>query len=1196
VKKNCESVNDIINKDTFYYKNTLPSSNTSAVPPPDEEPRANADSGTNGHYFALKDMHCLSDVQPSAAHEIITVKMPNGEEIKSSFTGKLNYDNIPQHKRVHIFKTLWGSLLSIGELCDSGLIAVFTAEAVYIVDVDKDNVVLSGDRDPITKLWMIKLVPISNKEEQHAVSAASRTKTAVNCANSIVEVQQKNTKNVDQLSGPEKTEGKAALVQGQANGASAQKLDNAGDRVEFFSRTFSSAAESTLMNAVKKKWIKFPGITSNVLKRHRQRLRTHESAAGHLDQVHQNHKPHAPRSTTSITIEHAEEKPITVLTTITDEGNHMDATGRFPAISHHGHEYMLVMYGGNYIKILPMTSRNKSSYLKAHREGLAWFTDHEKPNQRNSWSKHGVKGFYLGPAMLHYRCYHVWTTHSGSTRTADTVAWHPKGYEWEQYSPLEMVSSAADMLTTAINHLATSDTTLAAHRQPLQHAAHDITRDLDALKAVFAPPLAEADDTTPRAVQRVPTTATADDPAPVQRVPAAPISPPPALVEISEQPPPALEEAVVFRSPPSRRSQRRQHKWLNRPAPAANAIIYTTPPATHDPTLSYKERRALMRAERANGSKKQKKLRKWAAAVFAHRPTYLANTAVDLDDHGRKLSMTTALAGEDGHLWLEKHGEEITRLFESETIRLIDWNALPAGKTAAYYNPQVRTKIKDGVLQRRVRGTIGGDRVDYDGDTAAHTASMQVIKIFLNAVVSDSGSKFMTADIKDFYLGTPLPNTEYMRIKLDHIPQHVIDRYAMADFAHNNAVIVAVDKGIYGLPQAGILAQDRLVKHLATHGYKQAEHTPCLFRHESNSVSFTLVVDDFGIKYKDEADADHLLAALRELYIMTEDRATKQKYVGITIDHDRDDNAIYLTMPGYVNKAMTRFGTAKRQGAKSPIIYIPPLRGPAQQMVPDVSPEAAQYVDATMKTYVQEVTGVFLFYSRAVDPTMLMAVNRISTQQSKPTKATLTAVDRLLSYAERYPNATIVIRPSDMQLCVQSDASYLSEQGARSRAGGILHFGLNQDGSVNGAIDYMSCIIPTVCSSVAEAEYAALFLAGKEATNARNILHDLGYPQKTTRIICDNACAVGIATDSVKQKRSKAIDMRYHWTRDQVRQGKFSIHWEKGATNLADYFTKAHPVHHCVNMRHIYVYTPKPATIKPTTRSRRIAHRISKIT
>jgi hypothetical protein len=790
----------------------------------------------------------------------------------------------------------------------------------------------------------------------------------------------------------------------------------------------------------------------------------------------------------------------------------------------------------------------------------------------------------------------LWTTHSGSTRTADTVAWHPKGYEWEQYSPLEMVSSAADMLTTAINHLATSDTTLAAHRQPLQHAAHDITRDLDALKAVFAPPLAEADDTTPRAVQRVPTTATADDPAPVQRVPAAPISPPPALVEISEQPPPALEEAVVFRSPPSRRSQRRQHKWLNRPAPAANAIIYTTPPATHDPTLSYKERRALMRAERANGSKKQKKLRKWAAAVFAHRPTYLANTAVDLDDHGRKLSMTTALAGEDGHLWLEKHGEEITRLFESETIRLIDWNALPAGKTAAYYNPQVRTKIKDGVLQRRVRGTIGGDRVDYDGDTAAHTASMQVIKIFLNAVVSDSGSKFMTADIKDFYLGTPLPNTEYMRIKLDHIPQHVIDRYAMADFAHNNAVIVAVDKGIYGLPQAGILAQDRLVKHLATHGYKQAEHTPCLFRHESNSVSFTLVVDDFGIKYKDEADADHLLAALRELYIMTEDRATKQKYVGITIDHDRDDNAIYLTMPGYVNKAMTRFGTAKRQGAKSPIIYIPPLRGPAQQMVPDVSPEAAQYVDATMKTYVQEVTGVFLFYSRAVDPTMLMAVNRISTQQSKPTKATLTAVDRLLSYAERYPNATIVIRPSDMQLCVQSDASYLSEQGARSRAGGILHFGLNQDGSVNGAIDYMSCIIPTVCSSVAEAEYAALFLAGKEATNARNILHDLGYPQKTTRIICDNACAVGIATDSVKQKRSKAIDMRYHWTRDQVRQGKFSIHWEKGATNLADYFTKAHPVHHCVNMRHIYVYTPKPATIKPTTRSRRIAHRISKIT
>jgi hypothetical protein len=172
---------------------------------------------------------------------------------------------------------------------------------------------------------------------------------------------------------------------------------------------------------------------------------------------------------------------------------------------------------------------------------------------------------------------------------------------------------------------------------------------------------------------------------------------------------------------------------------------------------------------------------------------------------------------------------------------------------------------------------------------------------------------------------------------------------------------------------------------------------------------------------------------------------------------------------------------------------------------------------------------------------------------------------------------------------VQSDASYHSERGARSRAGGILYFGLDPaTGSINGAIDHMSMIIPTVCASAAEAEYAALFLICREATNARNILTDLGYPQDSTEVICDNLCAVGIVNDDVKLKRSKAIDMRYHWIRDQVRQGKFTVTWEKGSTNLADFHTKAHPVHHFSTMRRTFVHTPLPEHIRECARSRRI--------
>ena len=185
-----------------------------------------------------------------------------------------------------------------------------------------------------------------------------------------------------------------------------------------------------------------------------------------------------------------------------------------------------------------------------------------------------------------------------------------------------------------------------------------------------------------------------------------------------------------------------------------------------------------------------------------------------------------------------------------------------------------------------------------------------------------------------------------------------------------------------------------------------------------------------------------------------------------------------------------------------------------QQLAPELTDDEATLVDDKTKTYVQEVTGVFLFYSRAIDPTMLTAVNKISMQSAKPTRATLQAIDRLLSYAERYPNAIIEIRPRKftMQLCAQSDASYLSEHGARSRAGAVLYFGFTEEHAINVMVEYISTVIPTVCSSVAEAEYAALSLTGRAITTIRNILEDLGYPQieDYTNIICDNSCAVEV--------------------------------------------------------------------------------------
>ena len=141
-----------------------------------------------------------------------------------------------------------------------------------------------------------------------------------------------------------------------------------------------------------------------------------------------------------------------------------------------------------------------------------------------------------------------------------------------------------------------------------------------------------------------------------------------------------------------------------------------------------------------------------------------------------------------------------------------------------------------------------------------------------------------------------------------------------------------------------------------------------------------------------------------------------------------------------------------------------------------------------------------------------------------------------------------------MILHIQSDASYLSRPEARSVAGGIFYVG-NRDQLtvINGAIHATSSIIPAVVASAAEAEYAAHFMNDQEEASLRNTITALGYPQPPTTILCDNKCPQGIATNTIKPKRTKSMDMKL---RARIRQGQSLVMWRKSADNLADFSTK----------------------------------------
>jgi hypothetical protein len=153
-------------------------------------------------------------------------------------------------------------------------------------------------------------------------------------------------------------------------------------------------------------------------------------------------------------------------------------------------------------------------------------------------------------------------------------------------------------------------------------------------------------------------------------------------------------------------------------------------------------------------------------------------------------------------------------------------------------------------------------------------------------------------------------------------------------------------------------------------------------------------------------------------------------------------------------------------------------------------------------------------------------------------------------------------------LAVHSDAGYCNEKKSRSRAGG--HFFPSDDDENprnKGAILTTATIIKAVMSSGAEAELGTLYLNARKAAYLRQILTKMGHPQPRTPIQTDNSTAEGVVNIKIQPKRTKAMDMRFHWLRDREAQGQFRIYWRPGKTDLADYFTKHHPPSHHVNVR-----------------------------
>ena len=147
---------------------------------------------------------------------------------------------------------------------------------------------------------------------------------------------------------------------------------------------------------------------------------------------------------------------------------------------------------------------------------------------------------------------------------------------------------------------------------------------------------------------------------------------------------------------------------------------------------------------------------------------------------------------------------------------------------------------------------------------------------------------------------------QYIRVKKELIPQEVMDEYNFTVEAEGY-VYFEIRRGMYGLKEAGIIAFEQLVAKLRPYGYEPMKFTPGFWKHKTRKTTFTLCINDFGVKYFNKDDANHLINAVKEHYEVTTDWEGKL-YVGMNLNWQYDKGYVKISMNGYAHRALTKFG------------------------------------------------------------------------------------------------------------------------------------------------------------------------------------------------------------------------------------------------------------------------------------------------
>jgi len=475
--------------------------------------------------------------------------------------------------------------------------------------------------------------------------------------------------------------------------------------------------------------------------------------------------------------------------------------------------------------------------------------------------------------------------------------------------------------------------------------------------------------------------------------------------------------------------------------------------------------------------------------------------------------------------WIVAMQEELNQFERNKVWRLVP---LPNHKHAIGTRWVFRNKLDDegAVTRNKARLVAQGynqqEGIDYD-ETYAPVARIEAIRLFI-AYAAHKGFKLFQMDVKTAFLNGYLQEEVYVKQ-----PPGFED-------SNNPNHVYALDKALYGLKQAPRAWYDRLTQFLLANGYRRGaiDRTLFLLEQDGEILAVQVYVDDiiFGStnpalveKFKDLMSSEFEMSMIGELSF----------FLGLQVVQTPEGTKIHQQK--YIKELLKKFGMESSKSSTTPI-------SPNNKINADVDGKA---VDPT------KYRGMIgsLLYLTASRPDIMFSVCLCARYQANPKESHIAQVKRIFKYLKGMDHLCLWYpRNCAFDLVGYTDADLARHLVDRKSTSGTAQF------LGPCLISWASKKQNSVATSTAEAEYVAAASCCSQILWLKQQLKDFGISLSTVPIKCDNTSAINIAKNPVQHSRTKHIDIRHHFLRDNVEKGFIRMDHCRTEDQIADIFTK----------------------------------------